>query len=437
MNTLQTEEIYQRFIQADYKICTDTRNLDQGAIFFALKGDNFNGNSYALKALELGCSFALVDELLDFEDSRIIQVSDVLSSLQDLATFHRKKFNIPMLALTGSNGKTTSKELIHACLSQQFDVLATHGNLNNHIGVPLTLLRLRPHHQFAIIEMGANHLKEIQSLCEIAQPNFGYITNFGKAHLEGFGSLDGVVQGKTELYRYIISKGGKLFINAEDNKQVSQSKSGTTIEFNVSNEASKSTTFISQEPYINFNLNSYQVQTHLMGLYNYINICAAVKISSTFGVSDEKIARGLANYIPQNNRTQIIETGKNQIILDAYNANPSSMQVALDNLESISSDSKQVILGDMFELGTESDLEHEYIIREALRKNFDFYLFIGEAFYDAFLNSNISTPKAKAIRSKSDLSALNLNKELFSKGTTLVKGSRGMALENLIPQNKP
>ncbi len=434
MDTLEIGKIYQRFVEANYEICTDTRNVKKGAVFFALKGEKFNGNTYASQALELGCSFAIVDEATSSDNSKILKVSDVLTTLQNLATFHRNKFDIPVLALTGSNGKTTSKELINACLSEEFKVLATLGNLNNHIGVPLTLLRLRPYHQLAIIEMGANHLKEIDLLCKIAQPNYGYITNFGKAHLEGFGSLEGVVQGKTELYRYIIKHGGKLFINAEDPQQISQSKGATTIKFHPSNEKSKSTTFISQEPYIKFQLDTYQVQTHLMGLYNYINICAAIAISSTFEVPDKKIADALANYIPNNNRTQIIETDHNQIILDAYNANPSSMQVAIDNLANLSASSKQVILGDMFELGSESNLEHENIIRQALSMNFDFYLFIGAAFYQAFQNLDIKIPQAVAIASKEDYSSLNLNKDLFSSGTTLVKGSRGMALESLLPQ---
>ncbi len=434
MDTLEIKYIYQRFVEANYEVCTDTRNVQKGALFFALKGENFNGNTYASRALELGCSFVIVDEVTDSESSKTFRVPDVLGTLQALATFHRNKFNIPILALTGSNGKTTSKELINACLSEEFKVLATIGNLNNHIGVPLTLLRLRPHHQLAIIEMGANHLKEIDSLCKIAQPNYGYITNFGKAHLEGFGSLEGVVQGKTELYRFIIKHNGKLFINAEDSQQITQSKGADTIKFHTSNEKSKSTTFISQEPYIKFELNNFEVQTHLMGLYNYVNICAAVAISSAFEVSDKKISHALANYIPTNNRTQIIERDDNQIILDAYNANPSSMQVAIDNLASISAKTKQVILGDMFELGSESKLEHENIIRHALSKNFDFYLFIGEAFYEAFQNINTSIPQATAIASKGDFNPLNLNKELFSKGTTLVKGSRGMALESLLPE---
>ncbi len=434
MDNLEIEKVYQRFVESNYEICTDTRSVKKGALFFALKGENFNGNTYASKALELGCSFAIVDEATDSDSSKTLRVSDVLTTLQNLATFHRKKFDIPVLALTGSNGKTTSKELINACLSEEFEVLATLGNLNNHIGVPLTLLRLRPHHQLAIIEMGANHLKEIDSLCNIAQPNYGYITNFGKAHLEGFGSLEGVVQGKTELYRYIIKNGGKLFINAEDSQQITQCKGAETIKFHPSNQKSKSTTFISQEPYIKFELNNFEVQTHLMGLYNYVNICAAIAISSAFEVTDQKIAHALANYIPNNNRTQIIETDNNQIILDAYNANPSSMQVAIDNLASISAKTKQVILGDMFELGSESKLEHENIIRHALSKNFDFYLFIGEGFYEAFQNMDINIPQAITIASKDDFSALKLNKELFSKGTTLVKGSRGMALESLLPQ---
>ena len=402
-----------------FLVDTDTRNIRKNTLFFALKGDNFNGNSFAEEALKLGASFAIVDEEASQTKENIILVDNVLETLQQLANYHRRQLKIPVIGLTGSNGKTTTKELIHVVLNKKYNTQATKGNLNNHIGVPLTLLSMTDKTELGVVEMGANHLKEIASLCAISEPDFGYITNFGKAHLEGFGGIEGVIKGKSELYAFLKENNKTVFVNPDDEIQVEKTQEINTINFKV--EALK---FLEANPFVKLSYNNNTIQSNLIGAYNYSNIAAAITIGAYFKVSDEAIKEAIEGYVPKNNRSQIIETKSNKIILDAYNANPSSMKVALENFAAIHAETKVVILGDMFELGTESLQEHQAIVDLAISLNFETTFFVGE---------NFNQIKTDAHQFKTyELLEDYIKKNPLENQSILIKGSRGMRLERVL-----
>jgi len=416
---MKIEQLYSLFTQ-NYLVDTDTRNIRKGSIFFALKGANFNANKFAEDALKNGASFAVIDEIAYHKQSKTILVNNVLETLQELAKHHRNQLNIPILALTGSNGKTTTKELINCVLSKKYKTTATIGNLNNHIGVPLTLLKIQPTTEIGIIEMGANHLKEIDFLCNIAKPNFGLITNFGKAHLEGFGGIEGVIKGKSELYNFLKATKGIAFVNSNDALQVKQSKDIETISFNTNKIK-----YIETNPFVKVQFHNTTIQSKLIGKYNYNNIAAAIAIGNYFKVSTNDIKDAIENYEPDNNRSQIINKGSLKLILDAYNANPSSMKVALENFNELKDKQKIVILGDMFELGKDSIKEHQKVADFASSLNFDKLILIGKAF------STITVKNALTYTCFEDFKASNENLNLKN-ATLLIKGSRGMALERIL-----
>jgi UDP-N-acetylmuramoyl-tripeptide--D-alanyl-D-alanine ligase len=424
---MMTEKIFSLLEQCDFKISTDTRKIESGSIFFALKGDNFNGNLFALEALNKGAAYVIVDEVINAHEN-IIQTEDVLSCLQKLANHYRKKLSAKIIAITGSNGKTTSKELIHAVLKEKYKVFATKGNLNNHIGVPLSLLAIKSNDEFAIIEMGANHQKEIEQLCAIAEPDFGIINNIGKAHLEGFGGEEGVKKGKGEMYDFISNHNRKLFVNADDTLLMEMSKN---IERIVYGHAKSNYTYgkiVDEKDLLTIELEeNISIKTNLVGNYNFSNVMLAACIGKYFNVSLETIKKGIENYEPTNSRSQLIKKEKNTIILDAYNANPSSMRSALANFHQSDFKNKIVILGDMFELGIYAEQEHQFVIDQAISKHFESVILCGKAFYE--LKSNIDNiyfyENTEAC--KADLEKFN-----FKNKTILIKGSRSMALEQLL-----
>jgi UDP-N-acetylmuramoyl-tripeptide--D-alanyl-D-alanine ligase len=417
---MKIEQLYKLFSQ-NYLVDTDTRKIRNGSLFFALKGDNFNGNKFAKDALNKGASFAVIDEEIYNTEPNTILVKNVLITLQKLANYHRRQLNIPIISLTGSNGKTTTKELINVVLSKKYKTTATIGNLNNHIGVPLTLLSILPKTEIGIVEMGANHLKEIDLLCQIVEPNFGYITNFGKAHLEGFGSIEGIIKAKSELYDFLRVSGGKAFVNTDDSKQVQQSKGmDNTITFNDENIK-----FIEAIPFVFVQFKNTLIKSQLIGKYNYYNIAAAIAIGNYFGIEVNDIKIAIENYVPLNNRSQIIKKETNKIILDAYNANPSSMQAALENFNQLKDNNKIIFLGDMFELGNESIVEHQKIAELATSFDFDKVFLIGKAF------STTSVKNAFIYSNFKDFKSSNKNL-ILNNSTILIKGSRGMALERIL-----
>ena len=419
------EKLHQIFLQFPI-VCTDTRKIEDNCLFFGLQGDNFNGNTYAAEALKKGAGYAVVDEKKYATSKRTILVDDVLQTLQKLASFHRDQSKAKVICLTGSNGKTTTKELINSVLSKKYNTIATIGNLNNHIGVPLTLLSIKKDTEIAIVEMGANHVKEIEFLCSIAQPDFGYITNFGKAHLEGFGGVEGVIKGKSELYDYLINHKKTVFLNADDPIQLQ--KLGHYIKkygFTKDKKDYYKIDFLKADPYVAIKVQEIQINSNLIGSYNFTNCCAAILMGKYFNVEMKDIKSAIEAYIPQNNRSQIIEKNGRHIVLDAYNANPSSMKVALENFSSHSGEPKIAFLGDMFELGKTASSEHQYIADLALELDLDKVFLVGENFH----NTKTSFKKFKDY----DAMASYLSKEkLATNSTILIKGSRGMALERLL-----
>lgn len=416
---MKIKQLYKLYC-ANYLADTDTRKIRKGSIYFALKGENFNGNKFATEALKNGASYAVIDDEKYNTHPNTILVKGSLKTLQKLANFHRKQLNIPIISLTGSNGKTTTKELINAVLSKKYKTTATIGNLNNHIGVPLTLLAMNVETEIGIVEMGANHLKEIDFLCKIAEPNFGYITNFGKAHLEGFGSFEGIIKGKSELYNFLKNTNGIAFVSKDDKIQIKQSNGINSIFFDKN-----SIQFIKANPFVEVQFKSTLIESKLIGNYNYSNIAAAIAIGNYFKISENLIKIAIESYTPTNNRSQIIEKGTSKIILDAYNANPSSMQVALDSFNQLNSTNKIVFLGDMFELGRESYNEHQRIAELAISYNFSKVFLIGKAF------STTSVKNAFIYNSFESFKASNKNLKIDNT-TILIKGSRGMALERVL-----
>lgn len=417
-------------------ITTDSRNCPVGSVFFALKGDKFNANQFAAMALEQGCAYAVIDEAVYAKDDRYIVVPDVLKALQELAAYHRKQTGTRIIGITGSNGKTTTKELIAAVLQGKYKILYTRGNLNNHIGVPLTLLQLKPEHQLAIIEMGANHPGEIKDLCEIATPDFGIITNVGKAHLEGFGSFEGVMKTKAELYDFIAAQGMGVFIN-EDNKYLLEMAGKSNLNEDklipYALESHPDLTIVtgkllSSDPFLAMECQTgsiFNINTRLIGAYNAENVLAAVTVGHFFGLKNNEIKRGIEAYEPKNNRSQLTVTDKNKLVVDAYNANPSSMQAAILNFERLEGQDKTLILGDMLELGTESLVEHQAIVNLLEEKGFKNVLLVGKEF-------GKSVHAFEVFGDVGELSDFIAQKPIKNQ-YILIKGSRGIQLEKIIP----
>ena len=430
------ENIYEKFLEST-AVSIDSRNCPEGAMFIGIKGANFDGNLFVEKALEQGCKYAITDNPeIGVGNPNIIHVADSLKTLQDLAAYHRMKFNIPVIGITGTNGKTTSKELISTVLSKEYNTLFTLGNLNNHIGVPLTLLRLNRGHNIAVIEMGANHPKEIEFLCNIARPNFGIITNVGKAHLEGFGSFEGVKKTKGELYEFIRGVEGKIFLHADNPHLMEMAGDIEYIKYGEADENFVSGNIVSCTPYINVDLRlngnasgekqSYSVATQLIGDYNLSNILSAACIGRYFGVMDEDIVAALREYTPTNNRSQCTKTESNTLIVDAYNANPTSMDAALRNFSKIESASNALILGDMKELGEDSIMEHNKILALIESLGFDKVYLVGSEFTTAAAGAHPCFENVEALKEY-------LTANPIAGYTILIKGSNSTRLTQIVP----
>lgn len=420
-------ELHKLFLKST-GVSTDTRNLCKGQLFFCLRGDHFNGNEFASDALEKGAAAVVIDDE-KYSDSKgkTIYVKNSLKALQALAKYHRNIFDIPLIGLTGSNGKTTTKELIHSVLKQKYTVHATVGNFNNHIGVPLTLLGISSTTEIALIEMGANHQKEIAFLCDIAAPTMGYITNFGKAHLEGFGGIEGVVKGKSELYDYLRTHDGKALINGNDSLQIEQAKGIEQLVFGKDNTHSiVIKNALDKNGYCVAEIDNTTITSHLTGAYNFDNINAALTFGKYFKLKTEELSRGIDSYHPTNNRSQWIKGSKNKIFLDAYNANPSSTKAALSAFNSLDINQKTVLLGDMLELGDYAKMEHQAIIDLTQRFGFDRVFLVGKNYYDCKYHQ-----KALAFKTIEELKN-HLNDHPLVDATILIKGSRGIALEQLL-----
>ena len=424
---MKIDQIHKLFLECS-TVDTDTRKINLNSMFFALKGENFNANKFAKDALDKGVKFAIVDEKEYAINKNYILVDDVLNTLQKLANYHRNFLGTKIIGLTGSNGKTTTKELINAVLSQQHNTNATVGNLNNHIGVPLTLLSLSKETEIGIVEMGANHQKEIEFLCGIAQPDFGYITNFGKAHLEGFGGVEGVIKGKSELYSYLQDNNKLIFVNDSDAIQKEKTSNyNKKYTFGMTQNCDSIIELLSADPFVKIKTNNTHINSNLIGSYNFNNIAIAITIGKYFNVSLDNIKKGIENYIPTNNRSQIINKDTNKIILDAYNANPTSMKAALDNFTKLSDTNKIAVLGDMFELGNSANDEHKFIVDYASQLNINNTYLVGKHFYE----NKITKDNLSYFKSFDDLKLHFENLEI-SNTTFLIKGSRGMALERLL-----
>jgi UDP-N-acetylmuramoyl-tripeptide--D-alanyl-D-alanine ligase len=434
MKYKSTEELYTLFINCKQNITTDTRKLDPGSIFFALKGDNFDANTFAQKAIEGGCRYAIVDNEQVANGTTILLVHNVLESLQQLAKYHRKQLSLPVIGITGSNAKTTHKELINAVLSKKYRVYATKGNLNNHIGVPLTLLSLTPEHEIAIVEMGANHQGEIALLSDLADPDYGVITNIGKAHLEGFGGVEGIKKGKSELYKQIEKKNGQIFINADDPVLLELSGTIRKITYGLKKEYDVYGALIENSEFVELKWNIKNeelhsrpiVKTNMFGHYNFINVLCAVCIGNYFEVDTEEINKALEEYVPEMNRSQVKKTQNNTLILDAYNANPSSMSLAIENFVKQPFHQKLLVLGDMLELGEYSYMEHEKIIKKVKDAKQE-AIFVGNLFYEL----KDKYPQFMFYKTADELASFFVHSGTSSK-TVLIKGSRGIKLEKIV-----
>lgn len=420
-------DLYDLFIH-NPQITTDSRNCPKGSIFIALKGDKFDGNQYAGKALASGCVYAVIDNPDYYIGERTILVDNVLKTLQQLAHHHRKVLGLPIIGITGTNGKTTTKELLAAVLSTKFNLLYTEGNFNNHIGVPLTLLRLTHDHEMAVIEMGASHPGDIKELVDIVHPNYGIITNVGRAHLEGFGSFEGVIRTKGELYDYIRRSKGKIFIKKENEYLQSIAKGIEQITYGNGDDAFASGQVVSCDPFLVFNWKQqgklHTVETHMIGSYNLDNVLAAVAVGRFFKIPAERISRAIAAYEPTNNRSQFKKTDNNELIIDAYNANPSSMKVALDNFITMPVQPKAIILGDMRELGPTSNELHAEVVEQIKKGQFDKVFLCGEHFskvgkeFSPFATTEAMTEE--------------LRRQPLKGYHILIKGSHSMGLEKLV-----
>ena len=426
----ELEQLYSIFISHP-KISTDSRSDVEGTIFFALSGSAFNGNRFARESLNKGAVLAVIDDpnLFDKKETKFFFVQDVLKTLQDLAQWHRQQFNIPVLAITGTNGKTTSKELTSSVLQKEKEIIYTKGNLNNYIGVPLTLLTIKQSTEIAVVEMGANHPGEIESLCRIAKPTHGIITNIGKAHLEGFESFEGVVKTKNELYESIRKSGGKLFVNQGNPLLMNLSKGIEKITYGEA-PAFVSGKLLEADPFLKIGWKtkngSLDIQTQLYGNYNFQNVMAAIAVGNYFSISEKNIENDLTEYIPKNNRSQIVTTSKNTLILDAYNANPESMSLAIETFSSQNFNNKILIIGDMFELGKDSENEHQRILDQLQHKSFQQIILVGKDFF------KVQKDKKYPTFTTTEEAAAFLKDKNLRGNTILIKGSRGMQLETLV-----
>ena len=415
---MQIQKLYQFFLKHPI-ICTDSRKITKGSIFFSLKGKNFNGNKFAEKAIKDGCSFAIVDEKEFATNDKFILVDDVLGTLQNLAKHHRTLLNIPIIGITGTNGKTTSKELINAVLSSEKCCYATKGNFNNHIGVPLSILEITSSHEIAIIEMGANHIGEIAFLCNISQPIFGVITNIGKAHLEGFGSFESVIKAKSELYNYIQKNNGNVFVNNEAELLIELADNIRKTTYGKNGDYKGS--IASNTPFVSVQFGKNSIISNLIGDYQFYNIMLAISVGKYFEITEKNIKKAIESYTPKNNRSEIIKTKSNTIILDAYNANPSSMTAMLHSFAKQNYENKLCILGDMLEMGNTSLQEHKAIIDLANKLKLE-CIFIGTEFAQVHKQVYNSTDKFSEF----------LKEKPIKNKTILLKGSRGIALEKLV-----
>lgn len=421
---MDVKQLHQLF-SAYPRVCTDTRKITPNCLFFALKGPNFNGNAFASEALKKGAAQTIIDEARHNAPKGCILVDDVLDTLQKLSTYHRNHCNAKIIALTGSNGKTTTKELIYAVLSKKYRTISTQGNLNNHIGVPLTLLSIKPDTEIAIVEMGANHKREIAFLSALAGPDFGYITNFGKAHLQGFGGIEGVIQGKSELYEHLIANNADVFFNADDPVQVRKlGNYPRKIGFSAKSGKYHTIKFVKADPMVVLETGGTRISTKLIGAYNFTNCCAAVLMGKYFNVATKDIKTAIEAYSPQNNRSQVLVKNGKKVVLDAYNANPSSMRAALENLKVMNLTDPVLVLGDMFELGESAAMEHQAMADLAKNLEFGNVFLVGENFY----KTETSFQKFQSF----DSLRQHLLKEPINGGSVFIKGSRGMALERLM-----
>ncbi len=422
---IELDRLYDLFSKHS-TITTDSRNCPPNSIFFALKGEKFNGNLFAKETIKKGCLYAIVDEPGIADNKNIFYVEDTLKTLQQLARKHRKTLQTPIIAVTGTNGKTTTKELTATVLKKKFNLLYTQGNLNNHIGVPMTLLQLKKEHQMAIIEMGANHPGEIKTLVDIAEPDFGIITNVGKAHIAGFGSFEGVIHTKCELYDFLKAHKGEAFVNQANEILSREAANRTLPTISYGQGTPNSAEIVSSDPYLVIRWRERKIHTQLIGRYNFENVLAAITIGLNFGVDENSIVSAIESYAPTNNRSQFKKTERNELIIDAYNANPTSMKASLDNFLQIHHEKKAVILGDMKELGTESETEHQKIANTLNASDIDDVFLVGENF------AKTNCTKAK----KFDNVAL-LNQYLEHSSLTgkliLIKGSNSMKLVDCLP----
>ncbi|MEE1090299.1 MAG: UDP-N-acetylmuramoyl-tripeptide--D-alanyl-D-alanine ligase [Paludibacteraceae bacterium] len=456
---MEIKELYEIY-KAHPIVTTDSRNCPEGSIFFALKGETFDGNKFAMQALEKGCAYAVVDDpqlspcnsSLLTPHSSLIFVDNVLDTLQQLARHHREQLDIPFVGITGTNGKTTTKELVATVLSKKYRVHYTQGNFNNHIGVPLTLLSIKPDCEIAVIEMGANHPGEIKTLANIALPTCGLITNVGKAHLEGFGSLEGVINTKKELYDNITERGGHVFVNATNpyltniinnfqlstfNFQFSTYSSNPDVEADVNGKLLRCAPYVEFEWKLNnaqCTMHNAQLSTHFVGAYNLDNMLAAITVGLHFGVNEKDICDAISNYVPANNRSQLTKTERNTLIVDAYNANPTSMMAAIDNFDIMEGENKMAILGDMLELGEQSELEHKNIVRRLMESKIEKIILVGKEFSKCIMNNAQCTIDTRFVVYES-LDAMLETQCIASLQSQLVllKGSNGIGLYKLIP----
>ena len=420
---MEVSKLHKLLVECNYLVSTDTRKIIPNSIFFALKGPNFDGNDYAIEAIKKGASYAVIDKDLesDLNQDSLIKVENALESLQNLANFNRLKSSAKVIALTGSNGKTTTKELFKSVIEIKYNTVCTDGNLNNHIGVPLSLLKIKPDTEIAIIEMGASNFGEIEFLTNLTHPDIGYITNFGKAHLEGFIDLDGVIKAKTELYNWLIKNNKTLLINHDDIEQ-KKFLNNNTISFGNNDNSNYHFVNISKN-YVSVKSNGITVNTNLYGDYNFSNLCAAISIGLNFKIEINDISKKLKNFNLSINRSEFIEKNNKKIILDAYNANPTSMKSAIESFEKIDGN-KMVILGDMYELGKHEEKEHEKVIKLCNSKKIDKCIFIGQIFY-RLKNNNSSNYFYK---NKGDFFE---NNNQINETNILIKGSRGMKMEEI------
>ena len=431
------EELYRKYLDCGCRVTTDSRAISGGELFFALRGENFDGNDYAMKALESGASAAVVNDNAKLpEDARLIRVADPFRTLQELAIWHRthvREGSLPVIGLTGTNGKTTTKNLIEAVLSRKYKVCATQGNLNNDIGVPLSLLKILPETEIAVIEMGANHPDDIAKLVKVSQPDYGLITNVGKAHLLGFGSFEGVKAAKGELYKWLGKRSGSvIFLNEDDAdlREMAAAQPCHTFGYGIAHQGARVLESSAEEPFLRIDLDDTVIRTQLVGAYNATNVLAALAVGEYFGVPRADAIAAVEGFTPTNNRSQMVKTGRNTLIVDAYNANPSSMNAALDNFAGVSSARKVALLGDMRELGADSVSEHEKIVRKVSEMGLEAYL-VGDEFRKALDSTGIAVA---GWYSDSEALAAALSQKPVEGAVVLVKGSRGIQMEKAIPQ---